>query len=594
MLALVDLTTRTVLMAGNNLTAEDIVQYSADWCAEYLPLPSYSIFTVTLPPGFLPLCWTYSSGGVWAVIPSEQDLVDGELARSRTVVAISSINITATDDSLIFNVDVSWGKVVTAQYYELRYRLAGGEYTTVVVPDSGALTTTTRLLGIKVNTTYYFSLRASTQWGMLEWSTELAQTTPSRLPPADVTSLNAVVNGRFIDVSWYGNPLYSYEVRLGATWDAGAVLVTNHKSSTVQITPKSTGGHTFWVKTIDSNGYYSTNAASAAVTVVPAVIPALSQQVIDNNVLLRWDLTPGTYPIDHTEIRRGNDFASADVVGTINGTFTAMFESSAGTYKYWAAPVDSVGLYGTEAGTYAVVNQPPDFVLHDQRPLTLAGTKTNCLLDGTTLLALINTAETFAGHFTANSYTSPQNQINAGLPYYLQPGKLTGSYVEVIDYGTTIPNTKISLAVTRTTIVGTVSITPTISVSANGTTWTDYAGVYEVYAVNFRYVKITLNFATSDHGLLMITGTNVKLDVKLKTIQGMANVVSTDAGGTAVDITGQFIDVQSVQVSPQGTVFAIAVYDIVDAPFPTSFKILLFNAAGAKISGPVSWTLRGV
>ncbi len=417
------------------------------------------------------------------------------------------------------------------------------------------------------------------------------------MPPADVAMFQVSANKSFVDLSWNANTDYDiagYEIRLGSSWASGTVLVSNHKSSKFSWQPTQTGNLQFWLKALDSSGNYSVNAVTAILTINAATISNLSQQVIDNNVLLTWQNNQGTFAIDHVEIRRGLTFATAQVVGSLSGTFTTIFETASGTYKYWIAPKDISGLYGTEMGIYAVVNQPPDFVLQDQRSLALTGTFTSCIPENGNLLAPVNTTETFQGHFTAHSWTTPQNQIDAGYPVYTQPASATGRYVEIVDYGATIPNTRVSLALTKTAIVGDVTITPTLSTSLDGTTWTDYAGVYEVYAVNFRYVKIALAFATSNAGIVSITTSTLRLDVKLKTVQGMATVAATDSGGTVVDITGQFLDVHSINLTPQGTTSATALYDFVDAANPTQFKILLFNTSGTRINGTVSWTLRGV
>jgi hypothetical protein len=55
-----------------------------------------------------------------------------------------------------------------------------------------------------------------------------------------------------------------------------------------------------------------------------------------------------------------------------------------------------------------------------------------------------------------------------------------------------------------------------------------------------------------------------------------------------------FIDVDSISVTAAGTSPVIAIYDFVDAPNPTTFKVLLYNTSGSRVSGTFSWTARGV
>jgi hypothetical protein len=54
------------------------------------------------------------------------------------------------------------------------------------------------------------------------------------------------------------------------------------------------------------------------------------------------------------------------------------------------------------------------------------------------------------------------------------------------------------------------------------------------------------------------------------------------------------VDIDSISVTPLATSSVVAVYDFVDSPNPTSFKVLLFNSSGTRISGSFSWSARGV
>jgi hypothetical protein len=412
-----------------------------------------------------------------------------------------------------------------------------------------------------------------------------------------VSGLTLTPNKGVLDISWNAVNAWNvggYELRYGPSWETGTVIVSALQSNTYSWQPVDDGTITIWLKAFDIYGAESLAAATTTLNINGPTVSNLSKRVIDNNILLSWTTTPGTFALLAAEVRRGLDFDTAEVVGRIQGDFTVIFETVAGTYKYWVVLQDIAGLYGKESGIYAIVSQPPDYVLHDQRELALTGTPTSAVISGGVLYAPVDASETFAEHFTDNSYTSPQSQINGGYPYFLQPAPATGSYVETIDYGATIPSSKITITLTRRTVAGTVTISPTIETSPDNATWTAYAGAYETHASNFRYVRVTLAFSTSDGGFEEVSGSMVKLDVKTKKIQGTVSAVSTDSGGTSVDITGKFVDVQSITVSPQGTTAAIAIYNFTDTPNPTSFKVLLFNTSGTRISGTVSYTVQGV
>ena len=90
-----------------------------------------------------------------------------------------------------------------------------------------------------------------------------------------------------------------------------------------------------------------------------------------------------------------------------------------------------------------------------------------------------------------------------------------------------------------------------------------------------------------------VTAITVRLDVKIRNDAGSGTANAGDVGGTTVNFTVPFIDVESISVTPSGTTPRIAIYDFVDAPNPTSFKVLLFDTAGNRVTGPFSWSARG-
>ena len=95
---------------------------------------------------------------------------------------------------------------------------------------------------------------------------------------------------------------------------------------------------------------------------------------------------------------------------------------------------------------------------------------------------------------------------------------------------------------------------------------------------------------------------NLVIDVKEKTDAGTVSAVSTDTGagyanGTLVTLNKSFTDIASILVTPNldsGTEDNLtAIFNFEDVPNPTTFRVLLFDGAGARASGPVSWNVRG-
>lgn len=418
-------------------------------------------------------------------------------------------------------------------------------------------------------------------------------------PPADVTGLMAEVDKDIgITLYWDKVPdidLDGYEIRQGASW-ATAEQLGIVKSTVFNVGYIQAGLQTFHVRALDTSGNLSTNVSSVSVEFSAPTAVTITQEVVDNNVLLRWSESTATLSIRHYIVRRGTTWAGADDIGTVAGRFTVIFESLAGTFNYWVAAVDLAGNVGTPAFVTALVNQPPDYQLQFNQDSTFAGTRSNFVAYEDGQLAPVNSTETWESHFTSRSWTTPQDQITAGFPIYAQPSASSASYEEEIDYGTLLSATKITATLTYSTVSGSVTVTPTISVRALTTDpWTNYAGLSSVFAANFRYAKIRYDFSsTGGDDLITITGLNVRFDVKLKNDAGTVNAVSTDTGGTTVTFNLPFVDVQSITVTPKGTSARIAVYDFTDVPNPTSFKVLLFDTAGNRVSGEVGWSVKGV
>lgn len=394
-----------------------------------------------------------------------------------------------------------------------------------------------------------------------------------------------------------------YEIRYGDSWAAGTVV--GRPYSTVYQAPVAWAGERkFWVAAVDIAGNVGV-ASMTSLTITAPVQPVLTAEVVDNNVLLYWTDAKASLPISEYEIKRG-----AEVVGTKQGLFTSLFETVAGTYTYSVTGIDSAGNYGTPKTLAVTVSQPPDYVLRGDYDSTfaVAGNVTavsfsNAKLDTGVggVVMPINTTETVAQHFTNHSWSTPQDQITAGYPIFIQPANSPGYYEETIDVGTTLGACKVTVSPNYTVIAGTPTVSVTISLSEFGSSWVDHPDTTQVFSTNYRYVKVRIAVSGDDHALINLTGINTRLDAKLKTISGSKACLSSDSGGTTIYITDtrdvggtpEFIDVEAIQVTAAGTSPITAIYDFTDSPNPTSFKILLFNSAGTRVSGTASWTVRG-
>lgn len=385
-------------------------------------------------------------------------------------------------------------------------------------------------------------------------------------------------------------PIDYYRVTRGAS----DTLVAQIKARDYGFKANWVGAETFKVTAYDVAGNPSTPATTSLTITAPSA-PNARAEVLDNNVLIRWTHGAGTLPVVATEIRKGPTFAGATVLQQVDATFAAFFEFTSATYKYWLVEKDSAGNYGTPVALDVRVNEPPDFVLQTDFNSTLNGTRTLVTLNNGVLYFGVNPTQTWAQHFTNESWTSPQDQITAGYPLFLQPTSLsTSTYVETFDYGTMLTSSVISVTPTVQVLAGNPSLSCNIEFSANGTTWTAANGVFQTYAANFRYVRFTLRMVSDTRDdLLAVTAINLRLNTKLRNDAGSGTAVSTDSGGTQVNFNVPFIDIQSIAVTPNSTQAYIAVYDFVDTANPTGFKVLIYDRNGVRVTAPFSWTARG-
>lgn len=284
------------------------------------------------------------------------------------------------------------------------------------------------------------------------------------------------------------------------------------------------GNKTYTVKTVDLIGNKSTGTSISVTKELPHAASNLKAQVIDNTVLLYWDLPQITsLPISHVLIKKGATWNTANIIGTKSGTFTTITELQGGLYTYWVAVVDTDNNESIPISLAATVSQPPDYIFNAEYISTFTGTKSNAIIEPNTgyLVLPVDTVESFSGHFTTRSWNTPTDQINAGFPVYIQPGTSSGYYEEVFDYGTTLGSSQITVSLSGVNIAGSPNISVLISSSLNGSTYTSFPAGTSAFATNFRYIKVRVSATQVTSGnIYSISGLVVRLDAKQKTDSG--------------------------------------------------------------------------
>lgn len=289
---------------------------------------------------------------------------------------------------------------------------------------------------------------------------------------ADTSLTNATVT-----ISWsaitptFG--LYGYELTYGST-----VQVINTTSITL-LANWGVGDRIYSLKTIDNLGNKSTAITQTVTKAGPSVVTNFFAKVIDNNVLFYWvPPVKTTLPIDHITIVKGATYATGTSIGDKTGTFTTILEQTGGTYTYWIAAIDTDGQIGTAVSLTATVAQPPDYIFNAQYSssftssyLGSVGVNTNTLIDSGGAILPVDTTSSVTTHYTGGSrvWASPQDQINAGFPVYIEPATTSGFYEEVFNYTKSLASSQITLSYSGT-IIGAPLITPTLSTAPAAST----------------------------------------------------------------------------------------------------------------------------
>ena len=246
-------------------------------------------------------------------------------------------------------------------------------------------------------------------------------------------------------------------------------------------------------------------------------------------------------------------------------------------------------------------------------------TFTNGFVENNTIFFCIDSSKQYRVHFDPNNDDTNDNGFNnstgakitfgkyGGSTAYAIPSENSASFQETFDFGTTIPSSRIQVKMNTIQTIGEgVNITPQISTSTDGTNFTNLdAGQSNVLGTNFRYVKTIFTLSASgNNDLIQVNNISYKLFLKQLTDQGSVTVTASEAAsGKQVNFFAgnpdkNFLDVDSISLQIRGSsgTAKYAIYDFLDEPTPTGFKIFLYDASGNAPTGTntVDFTVRGV
>ena len=201
----------------------------------------------------------------------------------------------------------------------------------------------------------------------------------------------------------------------------------------------------------------------------------------------------------------------------------------------------------------------------------------------------------WGAHFVDNGWATIQDQINAGYPIYLQPAPLVGTYERIFDFGAIFDDVIVTLIWNQNQIAGTTVVSSEIAYSTDGIGYTAYVSGRNLFVASARYVKVKFTFTGSTpHALLEFYELEVNLNVKVETDSGQVNADKDDVGGTIVLFNKVFKDVNSITITADSIEPIYPIYDFVDIPNPTQFKVLIYDSSGQRVDYLISWKARGI
>jgi hypothetical protein len=417
---------------------------------------------------------------------------------------------------------------------------------------------------------------------------------PKPTPPPDVTSGTYTLNSRSVTITWEAPTvdIILYEVRVGSNWDtANRLVVTGTLSITVD--PLPTGTTTYLIKALSALGIYSVDTFQIDVVVPIMGIFTITPSVINNFIALDWDNPSSTFDIDHYVITKD----TVEISANVKSSFYSHQESAAGRYTYGVTAYDIYGNHTDEITVTVDVAAPTDFDIQDSQTSGFAGTIVNGKVDVglSALIVCTDLTTTYQQHFVNNGWATPQAQVTAGYERWLEPMLTTASYEEVFDFGTIYQNVIVNLSWLFQTISGSFTFGLLTKVSDDNVTYTAGDTSSSFFVTSARYVKVKFTFTGANAAsILAFSNFICTLNVKREVDGGNVSVFAADAAGTVVSFNKLFKFVESITVTPLDTNIRNWVYDFAGGTNPTSFKVKLWNAAGVRVNGTISWKARGV
>jgi len=190
--------------------------------------------------------------------------------------------------------------------------------------------------------------------------------------------------------------LVGYEIRDGASWDAGTVVTTRHSGATLFVAVADAAERVFYIKAIDEVGLLSPTASSVTAAVSPPDgVTAFDVVPQGDHVRASWEPVDGS-GVEY-EMRAGLTWGTGRFVGRAAGNHLAALWPirDATDETFWIKAVSPAGLY-SDMAAYATTRLAPltgrnAILTSDRQALNWAGVTQGMEVIGGNLLALART-----------------------------------------------------------------------------------------------------------------------------------------------------------------------------------------------------------
>ncbi len=398
--------------------------------------------------------------------------------------------------------------------------------------------------------------------------------------------------------------------RVELSWDNFVTIIDAKKATSAVFDWRGISTHTLSARYVDIAGNVGSTSTVGFSVRAPSRVTVTRANIQENEVSLGWSDAKTDQPIKSYAFYTSlvtESFSAALLYGKAGADSRSdviKFFSS-GQKRIWLVAEDVAGNLSEPTFIDVSVSLPGNFALITSWDFSFTGQGVNTYLSNGVLYLPFNTTETWGQHFSSNGWQSPQNQVDAGFPFYAQPTALSGSYSEVRDLGKIIPSVTIKVVIQSAIVAGNPVSSTLIEWSSDNVSFSAApVGATDAQAKNVRYVRVSYKVDSADRkGILSLQRVNVTIGGEEKTEFAELFIRAADVNGTKYVTTKGFFDVVGVQVTPRSSALGVssgfgrtpeAYWTDTNAPtVPAEVYVVGYNASGQRTDGYVSLQING-